>query len=287
MSKIQQIEGFAGLTALPCWLLEVGDCQAVVSEYGAHVLSYQVGTKPLLWLSTTAVWQDAKAIRGGIPICWPWFGPCPAVFNKTQNVQPNHGIARTRYWQVTAQEITEQSASIEFTLAKLSLPWSSELVTLVYRVELSAQALTVTLSCQEKIRQQAALHSYFTVADCRSTKVSPLPLHFYDKTTDSMQNSASDTCMFPAEVDRIYQQTAPTLTISEQDYQLNITQSGHDSSILWNPGIQKASQTADIAEHSWPQFVCVESAVLSLEETTLNLSQRIENPWHQQLEMIE
>jgi glucose-6-phosphate 1-epimerase len=284
MASIQQISGYKHLANLPCWRLECGDSVAVVSAYGAHVLAYDIAGSPLLWLSETAVWQNEKAIRGGIPICWPWFGACPAALKQlsgmSDNTQlPNHGIARTQVWQLLEHHASDDSSEITLVLADIKLAWTNKLVNLIYQVKLTAECLTVTLSCTEPMLQQAALHTYFNVSDCRTAIVSPLSAQYYDKPSDSLKNQTVDYCSFDDEIDRVYADTSTELFIRSPDSLLKIQQMGHDASIVWNPGQQKASQAADIAPDTWQEFICVESASLHLSESTLHLEQRILNPF--------
>ena len=279
MAEIRHYQGYGALSDLPCWELIIGNSKAVVSSYGAHVFCYQVGSEPVLWLSETAVWQNGKAIRGGIPICWPWFGACPTELNSDNSTKPNHGLARTQFWTVTEQVVADSEVQISFELKKLQLPWALELVDVKYLVELTEDSLTVTLSSEQLIAQQAALHSYFKVENSAESEVSPLPYEYYDKTTDSMEIADSETCRFPAEIDRVYANTGELLKLFGPSKPLIIRQNGHDASIVWNPGFTKASQATDIAPNSWQQFVCVESASLSLLPSRLCLSQQIKNPF--------
>lgn len=279
MAEIREFKSYGALLDLPCWEITVGESRVVVSSYGAQVLSYQVGNQPLLWLSDTSVWQNGKAIRGGIPICWPWFGACPQELNFDNSAKPNHGIARTQFWSVAETRILDKVATITFVLNESQLPWVTGSVTLKYIVELTTESLTVTLQSSEPFQQQAALHTYLNVESTVTTRVSPLPNQFYDKTIDCVATSSVDYCEFKSEIDRIYTDTTESLNLIGPNLLLEIKQAGHDSSILWNPGAMKASQATDISPNSWQQFVCVESAALQLTPKKLRLSQQIRNPF--------
>lgn len=286
-SSISELTGFGHLTELPCWQLRHAGATVVVSSYGAHVVHFATTgsdqqENPHLWLSPKAVWQQQQPIRGGVPICWPWFGKIdarlladidPATLATLK--LPNHGLVRTRFWQKTAEQITADAVMIELSIRISDLPWTSETVLLRYQIRLDQQ-LTLTLSCDASIAQQAALHSYFTVADSRQTQVQPLPLGFYDKVSDSQQQSAFDTLQFQGEIDRVYPQTAPTLVLSDAKTTVRISQQGHDASVLWNPAAVKAAASADIPADQWSDFVCVESAKLSVTAAPLALVQIIQ-----------
>ena len=282
-SSITQITGFAHLTDLPCWQLCHAGATVVVSSYGAHVLHYAAETQQpsLLWLSPAAVWQHRQPIRGGVPVCWPWFGKLnPALFATDPNLSqqaatlPNHGLVRTREWQVIDRQIRDDAVIIEFAIRVTDIPWTTQQVELRYQIRLDHQ-LTLSLRCDADIAQQAALHSYFTVADSRQTRVQPLPGQYYDKVTDSQQQSSSDSLHFHGEIDRVYPNTTTSLLLDAADQQCHISQRGHDASVLWNPAATKAAASTDIPDDDWTQFVCVESARLHATAAPLNLVQII------------
>jgi glucose-6-phosphate 1-epimerase len=320
-SSITQITGFAHLTDLPCWQLCFQGATVVVSSYGAHVLHYSSGAHPTpeavfcsdpkkdsarqhqlesktspsitqeehqdqianshLWLSPTSVWQGQQPIRGGVPICWPWFGKItPDLVEKVpanrlaSTKLPNHGLVRTRFWQKTADQITDDAVSIEFCIEVSDIPWLDTSVMLRYQVRLDHQ-LTLTLSCDAVIPQQAALHTYFTVSDSQTVAVHPLPQQYYDKVSDGQCQTNQQTLYFDGEIDRVYPHTKALLNLEDGHRQVQIAQQGHDASVLWNPAAEKAATSADIPAALWSTFVCVESARLSTREAALQLVQKI------------
>ena len=279
MSSIQTLTGFAHLTDLACFELTLGESRVVVSLYGAHVLSYEVAGKPILWLSPTANWHHKKAIRGGIPICWPWFGACPQVFHSLLTERPNHGFARTEIWQVKSQQSTVDKVTLLLGLETEQLAPQLDLGEILYQIDLTADALTVKLFSTQNSVQQAALHSYFCVADSQKATVSNLPTHFYDKTTDLESSDHSKACHFHAEIDRVYHAPEQQINLEAGAYTLNIWQEGQDSTVVWNPGEEKTRQSNDIPAAEWNKFACVESAHLALQPKQLCISQRIENPF--------
>jgi glucose-6-phosphate 1-epimerase len=304
-SSITELTGFSHLTDLPCWQLCHAGATVVVSNYGAHVLHYQAASQqpsdinnpppallqvddvsaltqsPRLWLSPIAVWQQQQPIRGGVPICWPWFGKVdPNLLASLAPVTvaalklPNHGLVRTRVWQMNDQRITADGVEIEFSIVVDDIPWTEQAVTLRYQVRLTHE-LSLTLMCDADISQQAALHSYFNVIDSRTSKVQPLPQHYYDKVSDSQQQSNDDTLVFCGEIDRVYKNTGPLLELNDGKNQTHLLQQGHDASVLWNPAAEKAATSADIPTKQWSQFVCVESARLTTRPAPLKLVQTI------------
>lgn len=283
-NSIQQLSGFGHLADLPCYRLNANGATVVVSAYGAHVLSYQnAAGRELLWLSQTAKWQHNSAIRGGVPICWPWFGKAAAEFGAEATSLPNHGLVRTAFWQMTQQHISAESVSISFSIELAKLPWhkaadsDKQQARLNYQVTLS-DVLELHLSCDSLMTQQAALHSYFQVAQAEGAIVSPLPFKCYDKVSNSTLQLQEPELQFEGEIDRVYPDTANTLTLlttNSTSPALTIQQHGHDASVLWNPGHIKAGAMADMHVGAAGEFVCIESARLALAPQPLSLTQII------------
>lgn len=278
---VYPFSAIAGLADLPCYLLQFGEARVVVSGYGAHVLSYQ--TEPgqeLLWVSPRAVWQQQTPIRGGVPICWPWFGVAASAFQTTAAKLPNHGLARTALWQLSAKGQDATASWLRFSLELAALPHDAAAVTLHYDVRLSEQ-LELTLHCDSPVLQQAALHSYFQVPDSNQSVVEPLPLQWQDKVAAAERQSSQASLQFSGEIDRIYPATAALLTLSSRNdtnsnsLQLSIQQQGHDASVLWNPGAARSRNVPDLADDSYQHFVCVETAKLALTAAPLHLRQVI------------
>ncbi|MBZ9610938.1 D-hexose-6-phosphate mutarotase [Rheinheimera maricola] len=275
-ASISQQTGFAHLTDLPCIKLQYGAASAVISLYGGQVLSYQPQPDTeLLWVSPLASWQQHTPIRGGVPVCWPWFGAVAPELNPQQQPLPNHGVVRTKLWQLSGQ--TQRPAGVSVTLAVTldDLAFYQGSVTLTLCVEL-ADTLSITLHCSTAMLQQAALHSYFAVENISQAAVQPLPLTYLDKLSGGMVQSDSSCAVFNAEVDRIYPQAGETLRLQHAHGDIAIRQSGHDAAVVWNPWRDKSRQAADLADDSYQQFVCVETARLQLHDAAeLTLVQQL------------
>ncbi|MCT6700693.1 D-hexose-6-phosphate mutarotase [Rheinheimera sp. 4Y26] len=282
-NSIVQRSGFGSLTDLPCFELHYQGATVVVAPYGAQVLSYQNAKgRELFWLSKTALWQGNKAIRGGVPICWPWFGKAAAEFGAKAEAMPNHGLVRTLMWQVTEQRITEDEVAIRFAIELPALPWLEQQVRLEYLVSLADQ-LSLELQCKSPLLQQAALHSYFQLPQSQGASVSPLPPSCYDKVSNSQLQLPTTSLVFQGEIDRVYKGTTELLTLQapEQHHAdeaaavIKVQQQGHDASVLWNPGAEKSSAMVDMHQGASDEFVCVETAKLQLSAEPLCLRQII------------
>lgn len=276
-NAITQLSGFAHLKDLPCYVLSCGQATAVISSYGAHLLSYKPTAEvEVIYLSPESAWQNNTPIRGGVPVCWPWFGPVAAEFNPAAQKLPNHGVVRTELWQLVTQSVTEAAVSIEFRIETKALPYSDAPSYLSLTLLLTETALTLTLNSDQGL-QQAALHSYFNVDSVHQVSVSPLSGDYLDKVQGGgrfVQPQAE--LKFTAEVDRVYLRTADELTLDQQSTAVQITQQGHDASVLWNPWAEKAAALKDLPDTGYLDFVCVETARLELSNIApLQLVQQI------------
>ncbi|MCC5825261.1 D-hexose-6-phosphate mutarotase [Alkalimonas sp.] len=274
-SSIRQQSGFAHLDELPCWQLRFGEASAVITSYGAQVLSYQPSPgDELLWLSPQANWQQ-QAIRGGIPLCWPWFGPAdPAVIPDAAS-QPAHGFARTRHWQLLQHQCSETFASLTLHCIFADLPHVTAPTELQLDVRLSNDALQVTLRCEQPLPQQAALHSYFRLHQLKQLSVSGLGSHYLDKVSQQEHKDGREPARLEGETDRIYLQAGSELLLQDADHAVYLQQSGHDSSVLWNPAAAKSRALKDVADNGYQEFVCVETARLNWQTAPLLLTQII------------
>ncbi|WP_127022686.1 D-hexose-6-phosphate mutarotase [Rheinheimera mangrovi] len=276
-NAITQLSGFAHLEDLPCFVLTCGQATAVISSYGAHLLSYKPTAEvEVIYLSPKAAWQNNTPIRGGVPVCWPWFGPVAAEFNPAAQKLPNHGVVRTELWQLVTQSVTGSAVSIEFSIETKALPYSDAPSYLSLTLQLTETALTLTLNSDQGI-QQAALHSYFNVDSVHQVSVSPLSGDYLDKVQGGgrfVQTQAE--LKFTAEVDRVYLNTADELTLDQQSTAVQIAQLGHDASVLWNPWTEKAAALKDLPDTGYLDYVCVETARLDLSnKAPLQLVQQI------------
>lgn len=266
---IEITQGWRQLDDIPVIRLRYADQECVVSLYGAHLLHYFDGVENRLWLSELAQWQDGAAIRGGIPICWPWFGPYPQHLCPTSTAMPNHGLVRTRLWQLLHSDDHASGCQVRLSITVEDIPWSSAPVTLNYDVSLTEHGLTVRLESLQPCLQQAALHSYFPVKILADTSVSGLPIDYIDKVSQATMTDPHGYCHFHGEVDRIYPAVANQLWV-HSGRSWAIQQQGQDASVVWNPAMSKGLTTKDIAQY-WPDFICVETAALAWQEKLLRL----------------
>jgi glucose-6-phosphate 1-epimerase len=238
---------------------------AVVALQGAQLLGWiPSGHDPVIWLSPVERLGTAKAVRGGIPVCWPWFGPHSADATK-----PAHGFVRTRMWMIEGAGVTATGAwvtlGLQTTAQDVALwPHSARAQLRVVLDQQLEVSLTTTNTGDTPFALSQALHTYFNIGDIANIEVTGFDGETYqDKLDDSRRCHQSGAIVFLGEVDRIYDAHAANSFASINDQRLRrritIQQSGSRSSVVWNPGPAKASRLADMGPEGWRRFVCVET----------------------------
>ena len=255
-----------GVGGLPRIAISSALATAHIYLHGAHVTHYQrVGEPPLLFMSDASIFQENKPIRGGVPICFPWFGP-----RANRPDSPGHGFARLLPWkQVDIRESPDGDVVVELALqdsdvTRAHWPHAFELryvVTVGRKLNL---ALTVRNSGSQPFTFEEALHTYFSVADIRKVSVTGLERTrcFSKVNNEGLRTSGPEPITFVGETDRVYLGTQATCVIHDPGLGRDITvaKSGSDATVVWNPWIAKAKAMPDFGDQEWPVMVCVETA---------------------------
>ncbi len=251
------------LAGLPVLHIRNEFCGATISYQGAQVLHYQqTGQSPLLWQSEPNSFQAGKAIRGGIPLCFPWFGQHP-----TQTDLPSHGFARNMEWQL--QQVTESAHGhhLIFVLrdnAATRLLWNHafEAVMEIHLGEQLVLQFRVKNNDQHPFAFSFAWHSYFQIEDIIQTRLHGLEhTRFLDQLCASAGYNSGDTqpVSFSSETDRIYQQASGHYQIrSALESTINIHSTSCSSVVVWNPWSEKAARLNDMPGDAWKNMLCVE-----------------------------
>lgn len=254
-----------GENGMPVVLLENRFGSATAYLHGAHVTDLRLNThpSPVLWMSPKAVFADGKAIRGGVPICWPWFGPHSADESK-----PNHGFARNRSWSVAGSKVDDGEVTVSFSLsqddATLEL-WPHEFE-LEYSVSLSdrlAMRLQFWNTGSAPASVGGALHSYFKVSQIENSTVEfGKPTEYYDQLEDMARKRQEGPVVFDREVDRIYIPDEDVAHINDVGFDriINVTSQGSRSAVVWNPWTEKAKRMGDFPDDGYRTMLCVETA---------------------------
>lgn len=250
-------------------------CEARLSAYGAHVATWTPilpGAQrpaPGLFCSPRTAWGGGKAIRGGVPICWPWFGPRADDPMPAGKASPAHGFARTRPWHVEQValadngrvEVTFLLVSDDDTLALWPCAFEARLVcSLGQTLNLSLVVKNVDDAAFE---MEGALHTYLTVSDVEHIKVTGLEgTRVFDKVKGTQGVQGREPLTFSGETDSVYQGTKQAITIEDPGLArtIRVEKSGSQSTVVWNPWLVKATAMADLGGDVWRSFVCVEAA---------------------------
>jgi glucose-6-phosphate 1-epimerase len=216
----------------------------------------------VLWLSRESRFEPGQAIRGGVPICFPWFSK-----HRADPTAPPHGFARTSDWTlVEAREDPEGTVTLELELAGegLSRHWPHRFRAR-HRIAIGA-ALRLNLDVhntgQAAFAFEEALHAYFDVHDVRDVTLTGLEgAAFLDKAGGPERGRPSaESLRFAAQTNRIYVDTSATCVLHDpgRRREVVIRKAGSDSTVVWNPWAERAREMPDFGDDEWPGMVCVE-----------------------------
>ncbi|MDX2368941.1 MAG: D-hexose-6-phosphate mutarotase [Colwellia sp.] len=262
--QVQQVELSSGLSAL---IIEHKNTQAKVSLYGGQVLSWQpTDEKEVFWLSKNTTFEQGKAIRGGIPLCWPWFGVHP---NDSENKSGNHGFARCQLWQVDNIDMNEQGVEVSLSCQGKGIsdlwPFTYRLTQVLFFGKTFNQVLTMTNLSENDAYYTGALHSYLSVsAPVNATIAELAKAPFDDKLTGKActpQPSVTTLANGIDPVDRIYHSNE-VMKIVDSHWQRTIELKSTNTKqwVFWNPGVELANSMVDIHESGEQEFICLEAA---------------------------
>ena len=260
---------FGGTVAV----LETAGAMAAVALQGAQVLSYvPVGGREVLWLSPAARLGTGKAVRGGIPVCWPWFGPALGAPKK-----PAHGFVRAAPWRVIGTEVSVSRSLIRLGFDATAVDpalWPHKAAA---EIEIAlGPALRVSLVTENLGRTpivlSEALHTYLAVGDIASVTADGLDGRPYIDQLDTMARPVqSGPVEITGEVDRLYQDSPDTVTVRDRANSrlISIAKSGSLSTVVWNPWVEKSARLGDMGEDGYQRMLCVETANAGKDTVTL------------------
>ncbi len=255
----------AGPGGIPVVAVRNERASATIDLQGADVIAWQpAGRAPVLWLSRNARFAPRMPIRGGIPICWPWFGPHP-----TDRSLPDHGFARTSRWAPLGVEALDLGATrVRFGLTdgagtRALWPHAFDLELAVTVGETLHVALTARNTGNEPFTVTGALHTYLTVGDVTRIRIRGLEgLTYVDKVDGYRRKMQSGPVTISAETDRVYLDATGPHTIDDPALgrSISVTKWGSRSTVVWNPWEEKARAIADFGADEYLHMVCVEAA---------------------------
>lgn len=239
---------------------------ATVSLHGGQVLSWHPKHQatPVLWLSTLAKYVPGKAIRGGVPICWPWFGAHPANAGV-----PAHGYARLCAWEVTAARALasgETQIELDLPASDLSRACQHGALHLSARITVG-KALKVELDTTNRSDQEITfsegLHTYFRIGDIARIRVLGLDgAEYADLLCNNLRKRQTGPIAFEGELGRVYGDTEAACVIEDfsLERRISIQKEGSLSTAVWTPWATTAAKMDDLGANGWRDMVCVESA---------------------------
>ncbi|PKH09484.1 D-hexose-6-phosphate mutarotase [Moritella sp. Urea-trap-13] len=240
-----------------------------ISLFGAHLLSFTpANSASVIWMSDDAIFNGVKAIRGGVPICWPWFGPAkesPTVQPLAQTKDfPSHGFARNNHWQLLDSQSNADSCRVRLQLApnpETKRLWQHDF-NLIAEFIIS-DTLTLNLITENtgnsSFDYSGALHSYFQISQPNAIQV-----HGLDKSNPEPRTLTGD-------VDIICANPAATITLEDNKLQhkININNAGNNAMVVWNPWQAGAKAFVDMPDDGYQTMFCLEPAIIGNNAVTV------------------
>ncbi len=249
---------------------------------GAHLTAWKpTAAGEVLFVSQKSHFDRGKAIRGGIPVCFPWFA---ARAGRPES--PPHGFVRAAEWKVEnvsdeadgAVAITFSFRDDESTRVKWPHPFRA-----TYSISIGSTLglkFAVENTGSEAFSFESALHTYFQVSDVRSVKVTGLEETDYLDKVDggARKRQAAEPLLFTEEIDRVFVNTTATCELHDPGMhrRISVAKSGSATTVVWNPWIAKAAAMADFGDDEWVRMLCIETANASENAITLASGQKHE-----------
>ena len=240
--------------------IENSSATAKIALQGAHIFEYKRKTQDeLFWLSEVSDFELGKAIRGGVPICWPSFG--------LNNLElPQHGFARTSLFEcISSEEIDLNTTEVQLRLthSEESLKLWNYKFELVLKVTISDK-LTIELKTTNKDNKEfkltQALHSYFKLSDISNAVVKGLDNKACFDALTNETNIQNGDMTFNQEFDKVFQKVDSEIILQEKEKTISINNEGSSSIVVWNPWIEKCKRMSAMKDDAYKEFVCIESA---------------------------
>ena len=235
--------------------------------HGAHVTSWQPrGADEVLFVSAKSRWEDGRAIRGGVPICFPWFA------DKADDPSaPAHGFARTTAWQL--ESIVQAGGAVTVSMFTESNDdtkrWWPADFHLVHRATFGSELnleLVVRNTGATSLRFEEALHSYFRVGHIEKARLQGLnAVQYLDKTDSNRKTTQQGPIVIASETDRVYLNAKGAIELEDHDLRRRIIVGKENSftTVVWNPWALKAKALSDFGAAEWMRMICIETSNVS------------------------
>lgn len=256
--------------------------EATIALHGAQVLTWTLtGHPPVLYVSPKAKMTEGIPLRGGIPICWPWFNEHPE-----DSTLPKHGFARNRFWELVSGEAFGKEATLVFKLCsdeetKQLFPYDFELTATIRVSDKLRVKLNMKNTGEEIYRVSSALHTYLSVGNIERIQLEGVKgSHYMDQLSDQTEAQYQEkNLQIKEEVDRIYQSMSSVLVRDlDRHRSVFVDKAGSRSTVIWNPWKEKSKSLSDLPDKGYLEFVCVECANAGTDKPTLrpNSSHNVE-----------
>ncbi|WP_101759984.1 D-hexose-6-phosphate mutarotase [Oceanicoccus sp. KOV_DT_Chl] len=257
--------------------------QATVFLQGAQLSHFQPKqqAQAVIWCSPDCDYRQGQSLRGGIPVCWPWFGDPsrnPEAVQQLMGAEPlsAHGIVRNQLWDLRAIEIVN-TGHTRLTLSltvenEPAWPYTCQLQLMIDISDQLQLHWQITNLSQQTLSFSGALHSYFAVSKISQLAVNGLEnLNYIDCLDQWQLKSEAEPVIIDREVDRIYQQCSNRVSLLDSGWQrlIHIDSQGSNSAVLWNPWIEKAKRLSHYPDDAYQAMVCLETANIVDDMVTL------------------
>ncbi len=236
--------------------VDTDDCTGRLYLLGATLTEWQpAGQRPVLFTSRASWFKEGHPIRGGVPLCFPWFGPHPSDPDA-----PSHGLVRAKPWNPVNTAATPDGVRAELVtnLDKLHVSYQ-----VTFGRSLHLKFIVSNLADTEQ-RFEAALHTYLAVGDATKVKITGLEgADYLDKMHNAERRNQGDAPItFTEETDRVYVDTEAACTLHDPvlGRRITVAKRGSRSTVIWNPWTAKAARMEDFGDEEWKQMCCIETA---------------------------
>jgi glucose-6-phosphate 1-epimerase len=245
-------------------------CTAELYLQGAHLTHWQpTGQEPVLFLSERSFFTPGKAIRGGVPIIWPWFGARTATSEDPRTDGPSHGFARTSLWTLAFAAIAGDDLTLTLTLgpSETSRALGFDNFQLAYQITLGAELklqLTVANLADTPLHFEEAFHTYLAVGDALQISLIGLSdTEYLDKTDNfARKRQSSVPLTITCETDRPYLNTLVPVVLVDPVFhrRINVDKANSKTTVVWNPWSDLSAKLPDMTPTNWQAMTCVETA---------------------------
>ncbi len=239
-------------------------CEALISLYAGQLLAFRPKnqTQDLLFVSEKAYKSPGKAIKGGVPVCWPWFGDAPAAL---PGKNPAHGFVRSHWWTLKSIENKQDNLTIQLnpkTEALAAAGFDHLSLTLTLHLGESCELILETCNhSSESITLSQGFHSYFSISDVKNIELQGFAgKNYLDKTKNFALLNDAEEPIINQEIDRIYLECAEGITMIDKGFSRRLTIHSNSANIvLWNPWQEKAAAMADFSDEEYQKMLCIEN----------------------------